>query len=135
MVFPNEFPALREKETIILKRFFASGKAPNGEWKINFHFPLGEEKSASLTEETRASFRALYEKRIEALGETPSEIWIVEVKETLNSLALGQLLNYRDLYRKNFPSEKAIVLACVAEADDADVRPTLEKNGIRIFLV
>lgn len=132
---PNKFPHMRPDEVAILKRYLST-KAPGGKITINFRYPIEPSlQPKDFPEPLLTSWIALNQKRSECVIETPSSAYIIEVKDRVNTQALGQLMNYRDLYRKFVSSTRSIYLVCVAREDDPQVRPSLEDAGIQVVIV
>ena len=63
---------------------------------------------------------ALYAKRIDAVAITPSESWVIEVKQKLSGAALGQLLTYLPHFAARFPElppPRPILIGALADPD------------------
>lgn len=81
------------------------------------------------------SFSHLAAKRIDVVGHTPGEIWIIEVKPEAGVSAIGQLISYRLLYRKRFGPTAPLVLCLVTDFLTADERWLTSELKMRVFLV
>jgi len=126
---------MKPDEVEILKRYLSS-VAPPGTWTIDYRWPMTDrEVPQDLVGGARDMFVATHQKRSEAVCVSGSTVWIVEVKPRVNSSALGQLLNYRDLARRVFASNYNIRMVCVAGADDSLVSPSLRAQGIEVVIV
>ncbi len=78
---------------------------------------------------------AVTKKRVDAIGETEDAIWIFEVKPRVGMSALGQLINYFELYQQQYRPVKPVKLAAVGEREAPDIRSAFELNAIKIILV
>lgn len=105
--------------------------------KITYDLHLGEGSPPLLddTKQVKAVKAATSRSRVDAIGETPVEIIIYEVKSRAGKSALGQLLNYRQLYLKEYNPTKPVRLAVVCERLAPDILPTFKSYGIEIFIV
>lgn len=105
--------------------------------KITYDLHLGEgaPPMPGESKQTRAVRLATSVKRVDAIGETAKDITIFEVKSRAGMSALGQLLNYRQLYLKEYNPRKTVKIAIVCERLEPDILPTLRSYGIEIFIV
>jgi len=55
----------------------------------------------------------LYQKKIDVIGYKNDIVWLVEVKPFAGSDALGQILSYEILYKKDYPNIKNIRLLVI----------------------
>ena len=76
---------------------------------------------------------AVSRKRIDAVGRTADEIWVIEIKPYASFLALGQALTYTDLFVKDFGSSPPARPVIVATATDPDIVYTADRLGVRII--
>lgn len=84
---------------------------------------------------TQGVARSLTQKRIDAVGFRFGVPWIFEVKLQAAINAFGQVMAYRELYRKTYRHEGPIELAIVTDRVLEDDRWVYEKHGIHLFLV
>lgn len=83
----------------------------------------------------RRLLSAVTKKRVDAVGETQTDIWIFEVKPRISMSALGQLANYFELYQEEHNPEKPVKLAAIGEREAPDIRSSFELYGVDIILV
>lgn len=76
----------------------------------------------------------LTKKRIDALGYYGRSVTIFEVKQRVSMVALGQLVAYEFLYKRDVPGVN-VSLVLVAAIDDPAVRLVLVERGIRVEIV
>ena len=77
----------------------------------------------------------LFAKRIDAVVETPTEIWLLEVTPKLKKHVIGGVLFYRDLFMYQFEPTKLVRLGIVAGVDDPMAHYTLRKHDIKLWVV
>ena len=78
---------------------------------------------------------AVTRKRVDAIAETAEDIWIFEVKPRIGMSALGQLVNYFELYQAEYRPTKAIMLAAIGEREAPDIRAAFDLYAVNIILV
>lgn len=75
---------------------------------------------------------AVSRKRIDVVALINSELWITELKPYGSHTALGQVINYRRLFLKEFPTAGPIVGAVICSAIDPDCRADFAAADVRI---
>ena len=79
-------------------------------------------------------WRALTSKRADAIAETESEVWLIEVASTPGMRSLGQLLTYLSLWTQDPKISKPVRLVLVANELDPDIAPTYAPHNISVYL-
>ncbi len=74
-------------------------------------------------------------KRADAIAETESELWIIEVADYPGLRASGQLIVYQTLWLEDPKIAKPDVMVLVSERLDNDLGAACAKAGIQIYLV
>jgi len=74
-----------------------------------------------------------YMHRIDMICITEEEIWIVEFKIRLKYSGVGQLLVYRDWFKRQYKPTKPVKLVCVVAYDRPELHETLRKEDIRLI--
>lgn len=130
-----KFPHMKEGESEIWERFLEN--LPWRPTRIEYDVRLGE--GAMLPEGTPDWVRdmafALSTKRVDVVVTTTARIYIVEVKVRASLSAVGQLLGYEVLYRRQFGAGPGLTLVLVAEVVAPDVQPVLDRYGIELHMV
>lgn len=88
-----------------------------------------------MTEKEALLWNRLTSKRIDALAETPGEIYVCEIKDRLRPSAVGQALTYKTLYTEQFKPTKPVIAAIITEYDDLDMRHVCEEYEIKVWKV
>ncbi len=83
----------------------------------------------------RAHAAAVSRKRIDVVGRTEKELWIIEVKPCANMQAIGQVLIYDDLFCREFELKLPTRTVIVASASDMDIIEGAAKYGVKIITV
>jgi hypothetical protein len=94
----------------------------------------------TLSEEKKADpmwrmWRATTAKRIDALAETPTETWIIEVADRPGLRALGQLQVYRSLWIEDPKILKPEKMVLVCQDLDTDLGAAAAQNGVLLYVM
>ncbi len=138
MVIYNNIPKYEHMlpdERAIWHRFIIPREIQFTRIIYDLHLGEGTIPPPGASEQVKKVVEATSRKRVDAIGETPAEIIIYEVKQRAGMSALGQLLNYRALYLKEYNPRKPVRLAVVCERLEPDILPTFKSYGIEIFIV
>jgi len=74
-------------------------------------------------------------KRADAIAESKTEVWIIEVTGSAGLRALGQLMTYRALWLRDPVIMKPERLALVAEVADPDTADAASMYGVMVFIM
>lgn len=80
-------------------------------------------------------WRATASKRIDALAETETEIWIIEVAKTPGLRALGQVQTYRALWLEDPKIAKIEKVVIVGQEVDQDVISAASMYGVLTYIM
>lgn len=83
---------------------------------------------------TRATMKALTQKRIDVLGWNDEKPTIIEVKKRVGLSALGQCLGYLQLFTREFPNISRPGLLVVAETIFRDDFEILKGHNIEVVI-
>jgi len=135
MMVRREFEGMKPLEKRIFERFLLGGYL-KGEYRYNvkLYVPLPPE-AEKLSEPEREFWREKIAKRIDAICETDTSIYIIEVTPRLSPRSIGEILMYEDLYKKQYLPTKLLQKIIVVEQDDPALHDLLKKNDIGLFVV
>jgi len=85
-----------------------------------------------LPPEMLAVSRAVTRKRIDAVGYTGTDYWVIEVKPFGGFTALGQIVAYRRLFDAEYPPPRPPIGVLVCEMLDPDMIDDYERASIRV---
>lgn len=122
-------------EAELWTRFLKAEEVEFLELHYDVHVGTLPDLPADTSPEMAKLAESIYRKRIDVVMETEEEIWIIEVKPRAGMSALGQLLTYEILFRREFAPEKDTHLAVVCERLEQDAEDLLTLHGIDIFVV
>ena len=130
-----KYPHMAPQDVPIWTRFLASyGPRFTG---IDYDVRVGKgiTPPADLPEPYASDAILLTQKRIDAVGYTPTAIWVIEVKPEASISALGQILTYTDLFRASRKPDHPVLSVIVCETIDADILPIFKRQGITLLTV
>lgn len=102
------------------------------QWEYDFKVGSQSSETGACEDGVWDYYRGLLCKRIDALCRTTDPWLIVEVKDRGTSLALGQLLCYRDLLAERFPAAQGARLVLVCRSCDPDLSRLLPRYGVEV---
>jgi len=121
-------PANASTESLILDRLEAYMRV-----RLQREVPAGSNE-LTLVDGSKIKKEFTMKKYIDAVCEYQGKTWIIEAKEVLNYEAIGQVLVYEDLYKREYKRENIQkVIAC--QVADQELLPTCKRLGIVVYLV
>lgn len=72
-------------------------------------------------------------KRIDVVAAVGGGLWVVEVKPWANMYALGQVLTYLRLFRKEYISPGEVIPVIVCDGTDDDILEEIEEFGVLVI--
>lgn len=130
-----KYPHMLPNEIPIWERWLALYGKDFKNFRYDVHVGEGVDPGKDVPEKYRQLAKMLTQKRIDAVAERNGEIWIFEVKPDAGLSALGQLLAYRQLYRRDFKETRPIKLAVVTTKVNKDEFWVFNQHGIVVYEV
>jgi hypothetical protein len=87
----------------------------------------------AIPENMKKTWYASTAKRVDAIGETKEEVWIIEVASNPGLRAIGQVLTYASLWGVDPKINKPAVSVLVSERVDQDLRFACMVQGVRVM--
>lgn len=129
------FVHMSEPEKAIWLRYLIAGGASLAPFTYDLRVGNGLDMGRNATGfEVRTAF-ALTTKRIDVVARRGSTIVIVEVKQRAGLGSIGQMIGYRDLYLKSFPTSTAVEMLLVTDELQPDMVQLLIQNEITYYEV
>lgn len=129
--YPHMLPA----ESALWSAFLRKWGAGWSKYQYDVHVGDGVVLDSRYDVMTQGLARALTQKRIDVVAERHGEVWIFEVKLQAAINAFGQVMAYRDLYRRSYGYKGEVRLGIVTDQVLPDDKWVYESNGVRLFLV
>ncbi len=127
---------LREDRSIYA-RFLAKFPEFEGDFKYDIHVGTNVNQGiGKLPDPFVKMARALYSKRIDVVIEDPKSIWIVEIKPHASLSAIGQVLGYSELFKRDHPEiAKPVFPMILTDRTGEDEKFMCNRFGIKIIHV
>lgn len=93
----------------------------------------GRATDPNAPENIKKNWKYLSSLKIDAIGETSTELFIYEVKYSAYGTALGQLLTYNLLFPENFVNGRKVSMTLICNDIHIDYRYSCEYYKIRII--
>jgi hypothetical protein len=131
----QEFKHLKPDEKVIAERFVKANLL-KGEYIYDVSLESPDIKfPAHWTKTDFEHWSALRAKRIDLVVKTPTEHWIIEITPKVSKAAIGGCITYRELYMKQFNITVPVHLGIIVEVDDLAYHSTLQRFGIKLWVV
>jgi len=91
--------------------------------------------SKELIDPMKKMWRRLLVKRADAIAELEDEVWIIEVSADPGLRAVGQLISYGHLWKRDPKIRKPVKLVLVARTIEEDLADVVSSYGVLIFIV
>lgn len=131
----TSYPHMRTDEARIWTRFLETTTLEFEKIIYDLHLGTGVLPLPSDPDYMRRLLSAVTKKRVDAVGETNTDIWIFEVKPRISMSALGQLVTYFELYQEEHRPVKPVMLAAIGEREAPDIRTAFDLYAVNIILV
>ena len=130
-----KYPHLLASDIPIWERFIDLHGPKFDGFDYDVHVGKGIEPPADVPPNIRNMAIHLTQKRIDAVGHQPGKLWLIEVKERPGVGAVGQIISYITLYRRQFNPQLKLIPAIVADIIEPDIRTVLADHSITWFEV
>lgn len=128
------FPGMRAEEVPIARAWLARHYQEWDEVRFNVRLGEGVPPPPGATPEIERMVAAGSRKRADLIVFRPSQVGIVEIEVRINPSVLGQLIVYRDLYRREDPLGRPIRLIAAGRTIVPDIEVSLRNGGIEVEL-
>lgn len=148
------FPGMAPREILVFKNWLRANEAeysigqapavislpgPQGNpvllsipFDYNFRIGNGYDPGPTWPPEQRQNAILNSMKRIDAIAYREFKVNLIEVKDRAMLSAIGQLVSYRQLWQRDFPTTPIEQLILVANRVDPDTIHSAQSNGIRV---
>lgn len=111
-------------------RYLAIGGAVNAPFEYDLRVGEGVRLPDNADRMTQKAAAALTTKRIDVVWRKDETVFICEVKPRAGASAIGQLLNYRNLYRSTISTANNIRLVLITDILQPDIIQSLIEHDI-----
>jgi hypothetical protein len=135
LMWRGDPPHMLKPDIPVWYRFLAMYSAPF----INLYYDCalgGPSYTAKdLSDHLKKMWRGLLVKRADAIAELENEIWIIEVSADPGLRAIGQLISYGHLWKRDPKINKPVKLVLVARTIEEDLLDVISSYGVLNFIV
>lgn len=131
----HKYPHLMPEDIAIWERFLEVNSGIYEFVKYDVHVGVGLRDTSGLTAELKFAAVSLLEKRIDVVGYKGDRVDIIEVKPDAGISAIGQVLVYSILYKKDFSPKGRIRKVIVTDHLWPDNEYLFKRLGIDWYIV
>jgi len=135
LIWRGDPPHMLKQDIPIWYRFLAIYSAPF----LNLYYDCALGGPTLTPEENRdplkRMWRGLLVKRADAIVELDDEVWIIEVSADPGLRAIGQLLSYGLLWKRDPKIDKPLKLVLVSGTIEEDLLDVVSSYGVLTFVV
>ena len=103
--------------------------------EYDIHVGKGYDPNRPYEDNIKQMAKRLTQKRIDVIGQTDAEFWLIEVCPTAGSRTLGQLLTYEFLLTQERFIDKPIRRVIVCERTALDMYEVFMEYDITVYIV
>lgn len=131
----TDYPHMSVADTAIWNRFI--DKYPEAFVDCQYDFHVGDAPPFNTLDDdgTDKNQDMLYRKRIDVLGHTSDEVYIIELKPNAGMPTVGQVKGYKMLYDDEEWSSKPSRPMIITDAMSTDTQRYCEREGVKFFIV
>lgn len=104
-----------------------------------FDYDIKVGSGAVVPEEWEDNYKRMAEilskYRIDVVGHKPGRLEIIEVKPEASTVAIGQIVTYMELYKRDFSPSDTLVGVIVTDREIGDTRLLTSKLGFDYYIV
>jgi hypothetical protein len=130
----TRYPHLLDQDAPILTAYLKQNGARYTQVDFDVRIGLGRDPGPYFEINIRKMALDLSRRRIDALGQTPRGVEIIEVTGAAGTNTLGQLTAYATIYQSDHPTEPPPRLILAAASLQTDMQTAYTNAGIEIHL-
>ncbi len=129
--YPHMFPG----DIAIWERFLEKHAEEYTGFSYDIKVGKGAKLPSSTPEEYARMADILSKYRIDVVGFKPGLIEIIEVKPEASTVAIGQVMSYVELYKRDFKPTLPVIGAIVTDRFIPDINYLTKLNNINYYIV
>lgn len=129
------YPHLKKYDIEVWERFIA--ELPGYLDSVDYDVCLGKGRqfSPNVPENIARNGRVLTQRKIDVIGYCKDDIFLIEVKRKVDARGLGQILNYRTLFLREFIPSGSVHMVVIGGELEPDISETYTEHGVIYFVV
>lgn len=127
-----QYPAMTYVESQIFRSWLELHGRDYDAIEFNLRLGSGVDPGPSYSDSTRRMNVAVTQLRPDVVARLGSDVTLIEVKVRIGLPVIGQLIGYRELWRRQYPEQRVVRLLAIGRSAVADVGPVIQAQGIAI---
>ena len=129
-----KYPHMGPEDVAIWERFMLAN--PVAFEQCAYDVPVGSvpEFDTVVSPETGGNAERLYKKKIDVLALIKDVLFIIEIKPNAGASAVGQVKNYRMLFRRDYAPKQALTTAIITDRIRPDLELFAEEERVQLFV-
>lgn len=126
---------MKPEDVMVWERFIQA--RPDFFSTVDYDFRVGEgaPQAPTLPENIARDGKILTQKKVDVIGYKDNDIYIIELKPTADTRALGQILAYYNLYIKDNPNARNVHKMVIAGEIERELEDVYFENDVIVELV
>lgn len=129
------YPGLLQKDAQLWDQFLEKWGREYDSFDYNVRVGQGAKIDDTLPDYIQYMAKALTQKRIDAVGYSRGEIWLIEVTGYARVGTLGQVEAYQALYQETYSPDRPLQMAIVCHYADRDLARLYVQRGVSLFVL
>ena len=127
------YPGLNASSIVLWKSFLNYYETSFDSYEYNVHVGQGITPPAYFSEDEKAQWIRLTQKRVDVVAQRANQTWVFEVQERADLRTLGQLMGYKHLVNAYTVTREVMMLGMICARLGHDMAITLRENGVLVF--
>lgn len=129
------YPHLLPDDIALWEDFLTQHSAQFTQFEYDVRVGEGRQAADYYPDQIRKMALDLSMRRIDAIGYTEAETFLIEITVSAGLKAIGQIITYPLLYKQTFPTATNLHPLLVARQLEPDIRPALIEHQIDYILI
>lgn len=127
------YPGLNAQSVELWRTWLKYYESDFAGFDYNVRVGQGIQAPAYLTEQEKAMWKALTQKRIDVVAHRYDSDWVIEIMERPGLATVGQLIGYKSLGRKYLELKETVRLALICGRLGHDMAEIFAELGVLVF--
>ena len=124
---------MRNEDKAIWERFIQKNPGYFDEVEFDVHVGSKPDFDTNVVPGSQSDVGNIYQRKIDVVGYSAGNIYIVELKPLAGSSALGQVKSYEILYRRDFKPEAKTICVVITDFIGTDMEELADSMGVLLI--
>ena len=129
------YPHMNVRDVEIWERFIDKFVGAYNQVQYDFHIGEAPPFNTLMDDDTDKNQDMLYRLRIDAIGETDTEIDICEVKPNAGPSTIGQVKSYKTLYERDEEPKKPVRAVIITDKENPNMAYLCKQENVFLIVV